>query len=506
MVRYRGRETYAELAKDGRRYLGRIRVPSHGALDDDEPQAPNVTLHAVGPLRVGAGLRHTAARDALGGHVALAADVGLGDGGHEIAADAEVAVLVLALRVDEDVGGLFVVVVVVVFVLQRLEAHDGGVRDPAQHVLGDAAAVQLVDGPAVHVLDAHVDGALLEEGAVEVDDVGRDALVQDDKLLEDSRELGFVQLEADLLHGHDHARGPFGTTVGHGADGRRPVGSAGLVLLRLRRLARGRLEAAETDAEARQPGAGVPHLVDGPVVALPQLVEHLDLVEGYGEGLPAGEVDARPRDGGGPLERDPALLGVYVILEVVQLGVLFRPVQRRARGVGSATAAAAAAAAAEIRQLGGWRAGSGAGETAELHGSPLAQAGSALPSHGAGHDGSRLGEAGRERSAQLARQAQVAGKPTGHAGDGGGGGTHGRVRVRHGAAGLCRQGGPRRWHAHPLLLQGACLLHQVYRQVVGGGSRTPGAVERAGHARADAHMTCRVLGIRHGPERRDPLG
>ncbi len=43
---------------------------------------------------------------------------------------------------------------------------------------GMPPVVELVDGAPVHVLDAHVYGALLEESAVEINDVGRDAFVK----------------------------------------------------------------------------------------------------------------------------------------------------------------------------------------------------------------------------------------------------------------------------------------------------------------------------------------
>ena len=90
--------------------------------------------------------------------------------------------------------------------LQRLQAHDGGEDDNPQYLLRDAAGVELVDGAPVHILDAHVDGAFLEEGAVEVDDVRGHAVVEDDELLQDRRELGLLELQPDFLHRHDDAR------------------------------------------------------------------------------------------------------------------------------------------------------------------------------------------------------------------------------------------------------------------------------------------------------------
>ena len=189
-------KTYRELAKDIVVRLGRIGIAAHGALEDAEPKTPDVALHAVRAHGPAASQGHlgVATSDALGSHVALAADVGLGDAGHQVARHAKVAQLDGAARVDQDVGRLDVAVDDVVVVLERLEPDDGGVGDLAQYALGHAVAVQLVDRAAVHVLHADVDGALLEEGAVEVDDVGRPAAVQHVQLHDDLGKLVLVQL------------------------------------------------------------------------------------------------------------------------------------------------------------------------------------------------------------------------------------------------------------------------------------------------------------------------
>lgn len=79
-------------------------------------------------------------------------------------------------------------------VLQALEPHCRGQSYLSKHVLRDAIAVQLVNRPAVHELDADVHRALLKEGAVKVDDVGRDAAVQDVELHDYGCEFGVVQL------------------------------------------------------------------------------------------------------------------------------------------------------------------------------------------------------------------------------------------------------------------------------------------------------------------------
>lgn len=173
-----GEKTHAELAKDVARDLGRVRIPPHGALDDGQTQAPDVALDVVGSVgkAPGAG-RQGASADALGRHVALAANVGFGDAGHEVPGHAKVADLDLSVGVDQDVGGLDVAVDDVVVIFERLEAEDRGVCNLAQDVFWDPPRVQLVDAAAVHVLDAHVDGAFLVKGAVKVDNVRGDAFV-----------------------------------------------------------------------------------------------------------------------------------------------------------------------------------------------------------------------------------------------------------------------------------------------------------------------------------------
>lgn len=201
------------MAEYGRGNFWRVWISSHGALDYRQTQTPHVALHAICPVR-GAGLRHAAAGYALRSHVTLAANVGTGNAGHQVAADAKVANLDLAARVDEHVGRLDVAVDDAVVVLEALEPHYGRVRHLAQDVLGHPAAVQLVDGPAVHVLYAHVDSSLLIECAVEINNVRRHALVQNHELLENRGKLGVVELQANLLHGHDLALGVAGVQGG----------------------------------------------------------------------------------------------------------------------------------------------------------------------------------------------------------------------------------------------------------------------------------------------------
>lgn len=199
-----GSGAYAQLAENGARDLRRVGVFPHRALDDGQAQTPDVTLHIVGAVgRAAHG--HGAAADALRCHVALAANVCFCDAGDQVARDAKVADLDLAVGVNKDVGRFDVAVDDVVVVFERFEADNGREGYLAEDILGNAACVQLVDAAAVHVLDAHVDSSFLEEGTVEVDDIGGYALVQDDELFEDGRKLGLVQLESDLFHGHDHA-------------------------------------------------------------------------------------------------------------------------------------------------------------------------------------------------------------------------------------------------------------------------------------------------------------
>ena len=196
--------TYTQLTEDVIVGLGRVGITAHGAFDDGQSQTPDVALNAVGTTtRVGAGLGHATAGDALGRHVALTSDVGLGDARHQISAHAEIADLHMPASVDEDVGGLDVAMDDVVVVFQGLKTHDRRQGHLTQDVLRHAVAVELVDGSAVHVLHADVDSPLLEEGAVEVDDEGRGASMQHVQLHDDRGELGFVQFEVNLLHGHD---------------------------------------------------------------------------------------------------------------------------------------------------------------------------------------------------------------------------------------------------------------------------------------------------------------
>jgi hypothetical protein len=93
----------------------------------------------------------------------------------------------------------------VVVLLQALEPHGRRIRDLAQDFFRDPVAVQLVEGSAVHKLHAYVHSAFLEEGAVKVDDVRRQAAMQNVELHDDGRKLGVVELQSYLLHGHDGA-------------------------------------------------------------------------------------------------------------------------------------------------------------------------------------------------------------------------------------------------------------------------------------------------------------
>jgi hypothetical protein len=176
------------LAEDGARNLRWIRVFTHSALDDGQTHTPDVALHTVGTT-CGARGRHAASADAFRCHVALAADVRLGDTGNQVTGYAKVADLYLSTAIDEDVGGLDITMNDVMVVLQGLETHYRRVCDLAQNRLWDSPDVQLVDAASVHVLDAHVNRAFLEESTVEVDDVRRYALVEDHQLLEDGRKL-----------------------------------------------------------------------------------------------------------------------------------------------------------------------------------------------------------------------------------------------------------------------------------------------------------------------------
>ena len=95
-----GREregTHAQLAKDVVVSLGRVRIPTHGTLNDAETQRPDIALHAICPTAwVCTCLGNAATGDSLGRHVRLAADIGLCDTSDQIPADAEIANLDLA--------------------------------------------------------------------------------------------------------------------------------------------------------------------------------------------------------------------------------------------------------------------------------------------------------------------------------------------------------------------------------------------------------------------------
>ena len=202
----RGFWTYRQLREDIIVSFRRVRVATHRALDDGQPQRPDIALHAVCPPACsGARLCHAAGGDAFRRHVRLTTDVRLRDRRYEVPRDAEVADFYLAFGVDEDVCGFDVAVDDVVFFFQGFEAEDGVEGDFSQDAFGDAVAVDPVDGAAVHEFHADVDGAFLEEGAEEVDDVWREAAMEDVEFHDDGGEFGVVEFQSDLLHGHDDA-------------------------------------------------------------------------------------------------------------------------------------------------------------------------------------------------------------------------------------------------------------------------------------------------------------
>lgn len=117
--------TYTKLAEDVVVGLRRIRIPSHSALDDAEPQTPDIALDAVcSSTWVRTRLRNAPAGDPLGRHVALAADIRLGDTSDQVPADAEIADLDLSSAIDKDIRRLDISMDDIMLVLQRLQAHD----------------------------------------------------------------------------------------------------------------------------------------------------------------------------------------------------------------------------------------------------------------------------------------------------------------------------------------------------------------------------------------------
>lgn len=181
-----------KLAEDVVERLRRIRVPTNSTFDDGQAQAPDVALHAVRSTAARSGLLDTATGNPFGGHVALTANIRLGDAGDEVAADAKVADLDLPPRVDQDIRRLHVAVDDVVVVLQGLQSHDRRQGHLPEDVLGNAAFVEFVDRTAIHILHADVDGPFLEEGTVEVDNEGGHATVQDVQLHEDLGKFALV--------------------------------------------------------------------------------------------------------------------------------------------------------------------------------------------------------------------------------------------------------------------------------------------------------------------------
>jgi hypothetical protein len=79
-------------------------------------------------------------------------------------------------------------------VLEELQSLDHTPRYATQHQLGYITPRDLLERPSVHVLHAVVDTRLDEEGAVEVDDVGRRCAMQDVELCDDRLELRVIQL------------------------------------------------------------------------------------------------------------------------------------------------------------------------------------------------------------------------------------------------------------------------------------------------------------------------
>ena len=169
-------------------------------------------------------------------------------------------------------------------VLQEPQPLDHAPRHAAQDVLGDVAPCNLLEAACVHVLHAVVDAGFDEEGAVEVDDVGRGGAVEDVKFGDDRFELGVVELEADLLR-FGKEGDEAGEEVACGWRGREWKGVEGdggeererrSAPLHLRS---GPRENAPTHLERhRHLGRLVPDLLYRTIVALAQLLEQLKVV------------------------------------------------------------------------------------------------------------------------------------------------------------------------------------------------------------------------------------
>ena len=179
--------------------VGRDRngIASDGRLDQRQAQAPYVRLDRV-----------AVALESLGRHVRSRANERVGHGVNQLTANAEVAQLDLARRVDEYVGRLDVSMHDRVLVAQIAEALEHRLGDLAEYGLGYAIdlAEDEVERAAVHVLHADGDLAVAVEGAVEADYVGRVALVQDGELAQYLVANGRLDLEVNELLGHDGAR------------------------------------------------------------------------------------------------------------------------------------------------------------------------------------------------------------------------------------------------------------------------------------------------------------
>lgn len=108
----------------------------------------------------------------------------------------------------------------VVLVFQHAKTGCRSIGDLAQNSFGNTVTVYLVYRSTVHEFHANIDRTFLKESAVEVNDKGRYALVQDIELHDNGSELGVVQFKSNLLHSHyDTCR-----TTGLSGFGFLPVG------------------------------------------------------------------------------------------------------------------------------------------------------------------------------------------------------------------------------------------------------------------------------------------
>src|SRR4051812_36257027 len=114
-------KTYADLAEECSRHLGRIWISAHSTLNNCEAQTPNITLYAVRSRDAADGRRAPPA-DALRCHVALTADVRPCYAGNEVARDTKVTNFDLPVRIDQNVGWLDVTMDDVVIVLESLQS------------------------------------------------------------------------------------------------------------------------------------------------------------------------------------------------------------------------------------------------------------------------------------------------------------------------------------------------------------------------------------------------